>query len=126
MSCGVRVDTYNRRDFEGIIGVTDPNLDFQSRFVEIESDFRGYDRFPHAYFETLDEAYDRFSVIPSDFFDAAAGVLVAASAEWRGKASGAEGSLPIFVAFWLRPARSCGLETFPDRPDALEALGLSE
>jgi hypothetical protein len=33
------VDAYNRRDFEGIIGLTDPGSEFQSRFVAIESVF---------------------------------------------------------------------------------------
>jgi ketosteroid isomerase-like protein len=120
------IDAYNRRDFEGLIEVTDPDFDFRSRFVAIESEFRGYERFPHAYFRTLDEAYDRFEVIPTDFIDAGAAVLVVADAEWRGKASGVEGSLPIFVASWLRAGKLFRTETFTDRGEALDAVGLSE
>ena len=119
-------DAYNRRDFEVIIEVTDPDFEFRSRFVALESDFRGHERFPHAYFRTLDEAYDRFEVIPSDFIDAGAAVLTVAHAKWRGKASGAEGSLPIFVASWLRAGKLIRTETFTDRAEALEAVGLSE
>ena len=120
------LDAYNSRDFEALIEITDPDFEFRSRFVAIESGFRGYERFPHAYFKTLDEAYDRFQVIPSDFIDAGAAVLTVADAEWRGKASGAEGSLPIFVASWLRAGKMIWTETFTDRAEALEAVGLSE
>jgi ketosteroid isomerase-like protein len=119
-------DAYNRRDFDALIDLIDPEFDFKSRFVALESGFQGYDRFPNAYFRTLDEAYDRFQVIPSEFLDAGAAVLSVAAAEWRGKASGAEGSLPIFVAAWLRSGKIFRVETFTDRSEALAAVGLSE
>jgi ketosteroid isomerase-like protein len=120
------IDAYNSRDFDALIDVTDPEFHFRSRFVALESEFRGYEGFPHSYFRTLDEAYERFQVIPSDFIDAGAAVLMVGDAEWRGKASGAEGSLPIFVASWLRTGRLMRTETFTDRAQALEAVGLTE
>jgi hypothetical protein len=120
------VDAYNRRDFAALIEVSEPTLDFHSRFVAIESEFRGYERFPYAYFDALDEAYERFVVLPTEFVDAGAAVFVAATAEWRGKTSGVEGSLPIFVAYWLRTRKLLRVETFTDRAEALEAVGLSE
>jgi ketosteroid isomerase-like protein len=119
-------DAYNRRDFEALIELIDPEFDFKSRFVDLESGFQGYERFPDAYFRTLDEAYERFEVIPSEFLDAGAAVLTVATAEWRGKASGAEGKLPIFVASWLRTGKIFRTETFTDRSEALAAVGLSE
>ena len=119
------ITAYNSRDLEAMFEVTDPDIQFRSRFVALESEFRGFGGL-NEYFRTLDEAYARFQVIPSDFVDAGAAVLTVADAEWRGKASGAEGNLPIFVAFWLRAARLIRAETFTERADALEALGLSE
>ena len=116
---------YNSRDLEAMIEVTDPDVQFRSRFVALESDFRGYEGL-NAYFRTLDEAYARFQVIPSDFIDAGAAVLMVADAEWRGKGSGAEGNLPIFVACWLRAGRLIRTETFTERAEAFEAVGLSE
>ena len=120
------VDAYNRRDFEGIIGLTDPGSEFQSRFVAIESVFRAYEGFPYAYFQTLDEAYDHFEVVPSEYIDAGAAVLMVGSAAWRGKSSGAQGETPILIAFWLRAGKVFRAETFTDRAEALEAVGLSE
>ena len=74
----------------------------------------------------LDEAYDRFEVILSEYIDAGAAVLAAGHAQWRGKASGALGETPVLPAFWLRARRVFRAETFTDRAEALEAVGLSE
>lgn len=46
--CRSWVDGYNRRDVENLIELTHPDCDFRSRFVALESGFRGYEVF---YFE---------------------------------------------------------------------------
>ena len=120
------VDVYNRRDFEGMIELIDPTFEFRSRFVALESVFRAYDGFPYAYFKTLDEAYDHFEIVTSEFIDAGAAVFTAAHARWRGKASGAEGETFVLPVFWLRARRVFRAETFTDRAEALEAVGLTE
>jgi ketosteroid isomerase-like protein len=120
------LDVYNRRDFEGMKEVIDPTFEFRSRFVGIESLFRAYEGFPYAYFRTIDEAYDHFEVVLSEFIDAGAAVLTAGHAVWRGKASGAQGETPILPTFWLRARKIFRTEVFTDRAEALEAVGLSE
>jgi ketosteroid isomerase-like protein len=120
------IDVYNRRDFEGIIGLIDATFEFRSRFVGIESVHRASEGFPYSYFKMLDEAYDRFEVVLSEFIDAGAAVLTAGHAEWRGKASGLQGETPVLPAFWLRARKVFRAETFTDRNEALEAVGLSE
>ena len=77
------VDAYNRRDFEGIVRLTDSDFEFRSRFVGIESVHRASEGFPYTYFTMLDEAYDRFEVILSEYIDAGAAVLAAGHAQWR-------------------------------------------
>lgn len=37
------VDAYNRRDIDGLIALTDPDIEVRSRFVAIEPIFRGYE-----------------------------------------------------------------------------------
>src|SRR5689334_13816742 len=96
------IEAYNRRDFERITELIDPTFEFRSRFVGLESVHRASEGFPHTYFTMLDEAYDHFEVVLSEFIDAGAAVLTAGHAEWRGKASGAQGEAPILPAFWLR------------------------
>jgi ketosteroid isomerase-like protein len=120
------VEAYNRRDFEGIIELMDPTFEFQSRFVGIESVHRASEGFPYTYFKMLDEAYDQFEVVLSEFIDAGAAVLAAGHAKWRGKASGAGGETPVLPAFWLRARKVFRAETFTDRTEALEAVGLSK
>jgi ketosteroid isomerase-like protein len=120
------LEAYNRRDFETINELIDPTFEFRSRFVGIESVHRASEGFPHTYFNMLDEAYDHFEVVLSEFIDVGAAVLTAGHAEWRGKASGAEGQTPVLPAFWLRARKVFRAETFTDRAEALEAVGLSE
>jgi ketosteroid isomerase-like protein len=116
---------YNRRDFETLMELTDPDLEFRSVFVGIESVFRGYDGL-RAYFDGIDSAYARFEIPPERFVDAGAAVLVECRIEWRGNGSGAEGTLPMAVAAWLKAGRVFHLESYSNRSDALEAVGLSE
>jgi hypothetical protein len=65
-------------------------------------------------------------VLADEFIDAGAAVLLVAHVEWRGKESGAEGTMPLLVAAWLRAGEVFRIETFTDRSEALEAVGLSE
>jgi ketosteroid isomerase-like protein len=120
------IEAYNRRDMDGLIEVIETDFEFRSIFVSVESVFRAPDGFPRAYFTTLDEAYASFVVSPSDLMDAGAAVLMVATADWEGQASGAEGKTPIFTAFWVRSGKVSRAETYTDRAQALEAVGLRE
>ena len=119
------IEAYNRRDMEALNRLNDHDFEFRSIFVGIESVFRGPEGL-NAYFTALDDAYDYFLLVPSDFIDAGAAVLMVANVDWCGKGSGAQGETPIVAAFWLRAGKVFREETFTDRADALEAVGLSE
>jgi ketosteroid isomerase-like protein len=118
------LEAYNRRDVERMTEIIDPTFEFRSRFVGIESVHRASEGFPQTYFEMLNEAYDRFEVVLDDYFDAGAAVLAAGHAQWRGKASGLQGETLILPAFWLRARKVIRAETFADRAEAFEAVGL--
>lgn len=120
------IDLFNRRDVEALVSLTEPGFEMKSLLVAIESDARGYAEFPHAYFEQIDDAYEHFQSVPDEFIDAGAAVLVVTHLEWRGKRSGAYGQTPIVAAFWLRDGKVYREETFTDRAEAVEAVGLSE
>jgi ketosteroid isomerase-like protein len=115
---------YNRRDFETLMELTDPDFEFRSIFVGIESVFRGHHGL-REYFEGIDSAYERFEIPAERFFDAGAAVLVQCRIEWRGSESGAEGTTPMAVAAWLKAGRVFHLQSYPDLTDGLEAVGLS-
>jgi hypothetical protein len=80
----------------------------------------------HAYFEVVDEAYEHLLSVPDEFIDAGAAVVVVTRLEWRGKGSGAHGETAIVVAFWLRASKVFREESFIERAEALEAVGLRE
>src|SRR5205085_8065096 len=82
------IEAYNRRDLERIIEMIDPTFEFRSRFVGLESVHRASEGFPRTYFEMLDDAYERFQVVLSEFIDAGSAVLAAGRAEWRGEGGG--------------------------------------
>ena len=116
---------YNRRDRETLFALTASDFEFRSIFLSVESVFRGHDGLD-AYFEAIEDAYERFVVHISEFIDAGAAVVVVGHVDWRGKESGAEGTLLLFVVAWLRSGEVFRIETFTDRSEALEAVGLSE
>jgi ketosteroid isomerase-like protein len=116
---------YNDRDFETLLELTDPDLEFRSVFVGVESVFRGHDGL-REYFDGIESAYARFQIPPERFFDAGAAVLVKCRIEWRGRESGAEGTMPMAVAAWLKAGRIFHLESYPNLSEGFEAVGLSE
>jgi ketosteroid isomerase-like protein len=120
------LDCYNARDIEGLLAHSDSAIEFKSVFAGLESEgvFRGPEGL-REYFKEIDDAYESFQVVPSDYIDAGAGVLVVADAVWRGRGSGADGATPIFAAFWLKAGKVLLEETFTDRAEGFAALGLS-
>ena len=121
------IEAYNRRDIDGLIDLTAPDMEFRSIFATIESGgvFRGYPGV-FEYFKAIDDAYERFELILHELIDAGAAVVFIADAAWRGRGSGAVGTTPIFPALWLRAGKVFRAETFTERTEALEAVGLSE
>jgi ketosteroid isomerase-like protein len=119
------LDAYNRRDIDGLIALADRDIEFRSMFVAVEPIFRGYEGI-RTYFDGLEDAYDHFQVVPIEFIDAGAAVLWMGHFEWRGKESGAGGTTQIVPAQWLRAGKVFRIETFTDRTEALEAVGLTE
>jgi ketosteroid isomerase-like protein len=119
------IDAYNQRDIEGLLDLSDPDIEFRSIFAGIESGgaFRGRAGV-YEYFKAIEDAYETFQVPPDEFVDAGAAVLCHARAVWTGKGSGASDQTRIFVAVWLRAARVMRVETFTERAEALEAVGL--
>ena len=121
------IDFYNRRDTDGLIGLTTADYEMKSVFAGIESGgiFRGHEGFPFEYFRSIDDSYESFQLIAEDFIDAGAAVLMVAEIVWRGTESGAEGRSPLFAVFWLRAGMVFREESFSVRTEAFEAAGLA-
>ena len=121
------MEAYNRRDIEGLLELSTADIEFRSVFAAIESGgiFRGRSGVLD-YFAAIDGAYEAFTIVPQEFLDVGAAVLLVADAAWRGQGSGAEGKTPIFAAFWLRAGKVFREETFNLRQEGFEAVGLGE
>ena len=122
------IDAYNRRDIDGLLELSDAEIEFRSILAPMmqgEPVFRGPEGI-HAYFESLDEAYDHVELVPSELIDAGAAVVVIEHVAWRGKGSGAEGKRNLAPVLWLRAGKVFRLEILEHRAEALEAVGLTE
>jgi ketosteroid isomerase-like protein len=77
-------------------------------------------------FESYSEAFAFFHVEPEEFFEADDQVVVFVHIPARGRGSGAEVELRSAHVWTLRARKAARLEVFPERQEALEAVGLSE
>lgn len=120
------VEAYNNRAIESLMALSTSDIEFRSRFAGMESGgvFRGYPGMAD-YFKSIEDAYEHFDVLPDQYIDAGAAVLVIAHADWRGRESGAAARTPVFPVVWLRAGEVFRVETFADEPAAREAVGLS-
>ena len=120
------VEAYNGRAVESLMALSTSDVEFRSRFAGIESGgvFRGYPGIVE-YFKVIEDAYEHFDLIPDEYIDAGAAVVVMAHADWRGRESGAAARTPVFPVAWLRAGEVFRVETFADEQAAREAVGLS-
>ena len=113
---------YGRRDTEALFALTASDFEWRSIFLQPQSPSSDGRKGLDAYSEAIDDAYERFLLRADEFIDAGAAVLVVTHVEWRGKESGAEGTMPLFVAAWLRAGEVFRIGVH-EKP---QAVGLSE
>jgi ketosteroid isomerase-like protein len=71
-------------------------------------------------------AWDELEVTAEEFIDAGDRVLVTAYHRGRGRGSGLEVGTRFYELYTLRDGKVVRVDEFTDRPEALEAAGLSE
>jgi ketosteroid isomerase-like protein len=76
--------------------------------------------------ERWTSAFDDLEVTAEEFIDAGDRVLVTAYHRGRGRASGVEVDTRFYELYTLRDRKVVRVDEFTDRPEALEAAGLSE
>jgi len=113
---------------------------FNYEFLDPEIEWRGPRGFPdlaaphyghdgvRRYMEKLSEAIEDYRMVPEEFIDAGADqVLVFSREGGRGKGSGADVVTHPTAHLWtLRDGKAVRMQSYWERPDALEAAGLSE
>jgi ketosteroid isomerase-like protein len=120
-------DAFNRRDFDALLAFMDPEVEFASRFMEMEGDpyYRGHDGV-REWWRTLLAIFPDFSVEVLEVRDL--GDFGIAALRLRGH--GADSGVPFDEAMWqtvkVRDGKVTWAHNFGSEAEALEAAGLSE
>jgi ketosteroid isomerase-like protein len=120
------LDAYNRRDFDAIRAISDPNLEVDwsaSRGLEVGV-YRGLEevlRFYRTFFET----FEKVEIEPEHFIESGKSVVVPNTAHIRGR-DGIEIAARSAFVFETRGGRVARICLYQETHEALEAAGLSE
>ncbi|MEK6251543.1 MAG: nuclear transport factor 2 family protein [Actinomycetota bacterium] len=125
-----------RRGYERIGELGRPDYEF----LDPEIEWRGPREFPDLaephfghegvarYFAKLNEVFDEYRMVPEEFIDAGGDqVLVFSREGGRGRGSGAEVQTNPTAHLWtIRKRKAVRMQSYWERPEALDAAGLSE
>jgi ketosteroid isomerase-like protein len=121
------LEAYNREGPEAIISLLDPDVEWIADRSDMgRVTYRGRDGVRKA-FEELNEGFDEMSFEVDELIDAddhivALGLMIA-----RGRSTGIEAKLPLALVFTAgHDGQLIRYESFRNRDEALEAVGLSE
>jgi ketosteroid isomerase-like protein len=114
---------------ESIKGVIDPEIEWQGprEFPDLAETVYGYEGMAR-YAAKIAEALDDYRMVPERFIDARDDrVLVFSREGGRGKGSGADVQTHLTAHPWtLKDGKAVRMQSYWERADALEAVGLSE
>ena len=130
------VELVRREVYEAFI----ENGVFNYEFLDPEIEWRGPRGFPdlaaphyghdgvRRYMEKLSEAIEDYQMVPEEFIDAGTDqVLVFSREGGRGAGSGAEVQTHPTAHVWtIRDGKAIRMQSYWERSDAIEAVGLSE
>ena len=106
----------------------DPEIEWQGprEFPDLAETVHGYEGIAR-YAAKIAEAFNGYRMVPERFIDAGDHVVVFARERGRGKGSGAEVQTQLTAHLWtLKNGKALRMQSYWDRGDALEAVGLRE
>ena len=114
---------------EQIKDLVSPEIEWQGprEFPDLAETVYGYDGMAR-YAAKIAEALDDYRMVPERFIDAGGDhVLVFSREGGRGKGSGAEVQTHLTAHLWtLKDGKAVRMQSYWERADALQAVGLSE
>jgi ketosteroid isomerase-like protein len=120
-------DAFNRRDIVALLGLLDPEVEWIPMLATLEGNvYRGHAGV-RRWLQDLDVDWEYFETSPGEFRDMGDRVLVLGSWHARGRASGVQ--LEDQPGSWLihfKGGKVMRQQTYTDRAEAFEAVGLSE
>ena len=115
-----------RRDWSAALDLLDPTVEFDlSRNVFNPAVYCGTSGIERMV-SVVDDAWDEFRANADEFIDAGDQVVAAITITGKGPGSGVEVSMQLFHVWTLRRSKVVRMVSYRDRPEALEAAGLSE
>ena len=120
-------ETFNRRDVDGLLALMHPEAEVVPITGRLEGTvYRGHAAL-RAFLSTFDDHWEVFVTVPVEFQDFGDRVMSLGTWEARGRGSGISltGQPGAWVA-WVTDGKITRQETFTDRAQALEALGLQQ
>jgi ketosteroid isomerase-like protein len=120
-------DAFNRRDVDAVLALMHPDVEIVPITGRLEGTvYRGHAAI-RRFFAGFDEDWEVFKTVPVEFQDFGHCVMSLGTWESRGRASGLDlNAQPGAWVAWMRDGKIIRQETFTDRAQALEAVGLSE
>jgi ketosteroid isomerase-like protein len=120
------LEAYNRRDFEAIRAVSDPEIEVDwsgSRGLEVGV-YRGVEDVV-GFYRTFFDTFEKIEIEAERFIESGDSVVVPNTAHLRGRDGIATVARSAFV-FELRGDRIARIRLYQGTQEALEAVGLSE
>jgi uncharacterized protein len=115
-----------KRDWSAALDLLDPTVEFDlSRNVFNPAVYRGTSGIEQMV-SVVDDTWDEFRADADEFIDAGDQVVAAITITGKGPGSGVEVSMQLFHVWTLRRSKVVRMVSYRDRPEALEAAGLSE
>ncbi len=120
-------DAFNRRDVDAFLALMHPDVELVPITARLEGTvYRGHAAV-RAFLESFDEDWEVFETVPDEFQDFGDCVMSLGTWKSRGRASGLDlNAHPAAWVAWIRDGKIIRQETFTDRAEAREAVGLTE
>ncbi len=119
---------YNRRDFDMALNDLDEDVTLEFGAAAggaLDPVYQGHSGV-RAFWSDVAEHFEEVKMEPSDFQEAGDAVFHRVQFTGRGKLSGIPMEVTFYAVSDVRAGRSIRVRFFPERKDALEAVGLSE
>jgi ketosteroid isomerase-like protein len=111
---------------KGVLGYLDVEIEWTTTDAYLEqATYRGHEGV-RSYLEALSDEFDDFRVEPVELIDAGEHVIACVRTTGRGKVSGAPVYLTLTAVCLVRSGKIIRIRNYPEKTEALEAVGLRE
>jgi ketosteroid isomerase-like protein len=119
------IEAFNRGDVEAVLEGLDPEIEWHvPPVLPDQAVYRGHEGVREL-FRSLEDSFSEVQLMVEEIVDAGDQVMMLAAVRGRGRESGLEVESPSFGWVWTaRGGKALRVEVYPNRAEALEAVGL--